>query len=451
MKTLVYVVWVLAIVLAPGCGKNPPASSWSIDRSAKADHLKQFISEKEQLARKFAEDARGQLPGEFDRFWRAAGSGDWQSTTNLLDRMGRSLPGGGRGRWWQPVAEVGGAFGVFSSGDKYAIAFGTNIIRSIPDGSIYFGGTDPGRFLVTALIDSHGEGRPFFVLTQNQLADSTYLDYIQSIYGKEIYVPTSGDLQKCFRSYSEDAARRRDSGELKPGENVVVDARGRMQISGQVAVMGINALLARVIFDQNTNRELYIEESYPLEWMYPYAEPHGLIMKINREQVTALPDDLVRRDHEYWTTSIGPMIGGWIKEDTSVKEIATRVEKIYVDGNLDGFTGDPDFIGDEEAEKMFSKARSAIAGIYTWRAQYATDDGEKKRMNQEADFAFRQAWALCPYEPETVRRYVNQLERDNRPLDALLVARTAAKMPATVGPERIQLLDMARQLEQSAK
>ena len=30
-------------------------------------------------------------------------------------------------------------------------------------------------------------------------------------------------------------------------------------------------------------------------------------------------------------------------------------------------------------------------------------------MNDEADFAFRQAWALCPYSPETVFRYVDLL------------------------------------------
>jgi len=34
--------------------------------------------------------------------------------------------------------------------------------------------------------------------------------------------------------------------------------------------MTINGLLAKIIFDKNPNREFYIEESFPLDWMYPY-------------------------------------------------------------------------------------------------------------------------------------------------------------------------------------
>ena len=70
---------------------------------------------------------------------------------------------------------------------------------------------------------------------------------------------------------------------------------GRVQVSGQVAVMSINGLLAKVIFDKNPDREFYIEESFPLDWMYPHLEPHGLIMKINRQPLAELPDDIVGR------------------------------------------------------------------------------------------------------------------------------------------------------------
>ena len=71
---------------------------------------------------------------------------------------------GGRRRWMLMACFV-----VFPPGDKYAIAFGNDIIQSIPDGSIYFGGTDPGRFVVTALMESHADGKPFFTLSQNPL------------------------------------------------------------------------------------------------------------------------------------------------------------------------------------------------------------------------------------------------------------------------------------------
>ena len=101
--------------------------------------------------------------------------------------------------------------------------------------------------------------------------------------------------------------------------------------------------------------------------------------------------------------------------------------------DLSGFAGDAQFVQSEYWCENFSKLRSAIGGLYAWRAQQAADAAEKKRMNDAADFAFRQAWALCPYSEETVFRYVALLTSQNRRADALLVAETAAKMPETHG------------------
>jgi hypothetical protein len=61
-------------------------------------------------------------------------------------------------------------------------------------------------------------------------------------------------------------------------------------------------------------------------------------------------------------------------------------------------------------------------------------------MNDAADFAFRQAWALCPYSEETVFRYINLLTSQNRRADALLVAETAAKMPEMKGNGQLRVL-----------
>ena len=49
-------------------------------------------------------------------------------------------------------------------------------------------------------------------------------------------------------------------------------------------------------------------------------------------------------------------------------------------------------------------------------------------MIEEADFAFRQSFAFCPRSSETVFRYVNLLLQVGRVDDALLIARTAAKL-----------------------
>src|SRR5208282_1830427 len=301
---------------------------------------------------------------------------------------------------------------------------------------------DPGRFVVTALMESHAAGKPFFALSQNPLTDATYLHYLRAMYGGEIYTPTDEDLQKSLQDYMTDAQRRlahdrqfpNEPRQLKPGdEDVRQDSNGRIQVSGQMSVIGIRELLTRTIFDKNPDREFYVVEGFPLDWMYPYLEPHGLIMKINRQQLPELSDEIVQRDSDYWTKTVTPMIGGWLKPDTTIEEVAAFAEKIHVKKDLSGFAGDPQFSQSEYWCKNFSKLRSSIGGLYAWRAQHAADAGEKKRMNDAADFAFRQSWALCPYSPETVLRYVNLLISQNRRADALLVAETAAKTPEIHG------------------
>ena len=181
--------------------------------------------------------------------------------------------------------------------------------------------------------------------------------------------------------------------------------------------------------------------------MYPYLEPHGLIMKINRQPLTELSDEIVQRDRDYWTKYIAPMVGNWLNSDTSVKEVAAFTEKVYAKKDFNGFQGDRRFIQSSDSQKMFSKERSSIAGLYAWRAQHSKDAAERKRMNDAADFAFRQVIALCPYSPEAVFQYVNLLVSEQRFSDALLVAETAAKMPAMKGRDGNQIRDLVTQLK----
>jgi len=197
---------------------------------------------------------------------------------------------------------------------------------------------------------------------------------------------------------------------------------------GQVAVMAVNALIAKVIFDKNPDREFYIEESFPLDWMYPHLTPNGLIMKINRQPLTTIPDEIVQQDHDYWSNYLRPMLGDWLNDDTSVAQLTALVQKVYVEHDLGGFTGDRKFVEDTWAQKAFSKLRSSIGGIYSWRMNNAKTDDEKQRMAKAADFAFRQAFALCPSSPEALFRYANLLVALNRIPDARLLAETSLKL-----------------------
>ena len=458
MKTIgkILAAFLGAALLLGGCGKNPAtsSSSWSLDKSGASKQLKQFVAAQETQARALAKQDGNKLPSDFDAFYQAAETGDWQVATNLFGQMAKRLKNDSslRGSWWSATLDAYGVFESFPPGDKYAVAFGHDLIRSIPDGSIYFGGTDPGRFVVTALMASHADGQPFFALSQNPLTDATYLHYLQAMYGGKIYTLTDEDLQKSFQDYKTDAQRRlahdrqfpNEPRQLKPGEEVRLDSNGQIQLAGQMNVIGIRELLTKTIFDKNPGREFYLEESFPLDWMYPYFEPHGLILKINRQPLTELSDEIVQRDLDYWTKYLTPMIGGWLKPDTAIEVVAAFAEKIHIKKDLSGFAGDPHFVQNEYWCKNFSKLRSSIAELYAWRAQHASDAVGKKRMNDAADFAFRQSWALCPCSVETVFQYVNLLMSEGRTADALLVAKAAAMQDS----DQEQLRDLVRMLKQ---
>jgi len=448
---------ILCLEIFSGCSKKSSTSWQSVKNPEVTAQLKSFVAEKSAQANLNAPDAAPQ----FKPFFAAAQKGDWIGLSNAFVEMKKHAPQyqGSlntddrlRGTAWQTVIETWGTFeAVFDGSEKYSKLYADEIINSIPQGSIYFGGTDPGRFLITGMQKSHVNGDPFFTVTQNALADGTYLAYLREMYDGKIYTPDDDNLGKSFQDYQQDVLKRKQSNQLKPGENVTTDANGHLQISGQVSVMEINGLLAKIIFEQNSNRECYVEESFPLDWMYPYEEPHGVIMKINRQPLTQLSDEIVQRDEDYWSNLISPMIGNWLNKDTSLNDVLTFAEKVYVKNDLSGFTGDKEFIQNDYAQKMFSKERTSIAGLYTWRAQQTTDPVEKQRMNDAADFAFRQAFALCPNSPEAVFRYVNLLMSENRNSDALLIAETATKLPQMKDSNGSQIRDLVYQLKRNAK
>ena len=232
---------------------------------------------------------------------------------------------------------------------------------------------------------------------------------------------------------------------LSPGEDVkIVD--NRVTVSGQIAVMKINALIVKTIVEKNPDREFYLEESFPLEWTYPHLEPHGLIFKLHQEPLAVLTETAIAKDRDYWKRYVKELIGDWVTDETSVKEICDFGEKVFLKKDLGGFTGDIGFARNEETPRVFSKLRSAIAGNYAWRAEHGNSAAEKERMLKEADFAFRQALALCAYSKETAQGYASLLLSRQRQADARLVARVFLRHdPAdNVAKELVKKVDAAR-------
>ena len=138
-------------------------------------------------------------------------------------------------------------------------------------------------------------------------------------------------------------------------------------------------------------------------------------MKINRQPLPSLTEDILDRDHQFWKQFSKRLTGDIIDYDTPLKQTTDWIEKTYLRHDFNGFTGDRKFVHDDDAQKSFSKLRSSIGGIYAWRLnpdphvcppEYRPkSDAEYQRLLKEADFAFRQAFAFCPYSPEAVFRY----------------------------------------------
>ncbi len=266
--------------------------------------------------------------------------------------------------------------------------------------AIFFGGTDPGRFVPTYMIYSAKVRQDVYLITQNALADNTYMNVMRDLYGDQIWIPSPLDSNLAFQQYIQGV----QSGKFQAGADVKTED-GKVQVQGVAGVMKINGFLSRMIFDHNQfltetktdeatrptgavavyddpaidpatghppTRTFYVEESYVLPWMYPYLTPHGLIMKINNKR-TPLTPEMIKNDTDFW--------------------------KWYCDRLLN----DQKFMRDIVARKSFSKLRSALAGLYAAR-------GKPK----EAEAAFRQSVALYDLSPEANFRLADLISRQGR-------------------------------------
>ena len=342
-------------------------------------------------------------------------------------------------------------------GGEYATDIGKDIARSIPEGGIFFAGNRPGRGLAAAYAALPNGECPFIIVSQNALADSRHLAYLRFAYGSKAWMPADRDSQTSLETYLEDARRRylhdiespAEPRQLKPGEDVkIVD--GKAQVAGHAALMAINGLTARTVFDRNPNREFYVMESFPLDWMFPHLSPHDLILKLNRQPVAALTPDMVERDRSYWNARLRRWIGEWLTPETPVKDVCSFAEKIFVRKDYAGFEGDADFVRNNYITEIYSKLRASQAAVYQWHIEHSTSPEEKQRMIQESDFAFRQAFVLCPTYAEVMFRYVALLVSLNRPEDALLIARTFAKLEPSNAVIDNMIRDLERRIQQTA-
>lgn len=358
--------------------------------------LKTFATQKRQQTEEMAAKLHLDVPPEIREFFRAAEAGDWNAVSNSYARIQRltsqtpssiTMPGY-TNILSVPVHETLGAYDEFHRFNEPMLQkFADGVLHSIPSGSIYFGGTDPGRFIITAVRDTAASPDIFvltqkFVITQNALADNRYTDYLRLVYGERLSMPTTNDVQEVFQKYADDIRARQNRGEpIGAGEQVRVDADHIVHLGGPENVMAVNGILTKWIFDHNKDKhEFYVEESYVIPWMFPYMEPHGLILKLNKEPMKELGPAVVTQDRQFW--------------DTLIRELLA----------------DPKFLGNDWVRGHYAKLRASIGGLYVYR-----------RLTTEAEAVFKQAQELCPTSPEA-SFYLAQLYMQAGRLDDAIAA-----------------------------
>jgi tetratricopeptide (TPR) repeat protein len=279
-------------------------------------------------------------------------------------------------------------------GHDFGWRYGHDMLVDLDRDAVVYGGTDPGRFVPTYMIfvesfqperwrrNPKFDRRDLYIITQNALADQTYMNYIRDhydvkrpamdqwyhrllgrdkLYPREpLIIPGDEEFNAIFNQVVMDAQGKPNSG-IRFKEDPSGQGGLRATVEGIEGVFAINAGIAQWIFEKNkAKHSFYVEESYPLAWMYPYLEPVGLIMKVNKEPLRELDPKIVKKDMVYWAS---------IRAD---------------------LMSDPAFCRDEVARKSYSKLRNSIGGLYTYR-----------NMVREAEQAFREAIEFYPASSES--------------------------------------------------
>ena len=315
-----------------------------------------------------------------------------------------------RGIPWETIYEVEWAEEAFMTCDeKYVMEYAREITNTLPSGAIYFGNTAPGLFVVEAMEQSHPDGNPFFALSRNKIFHPTYLSYLRPMYGGKLNVPTERDTTRIVNGVMEQSL------DEAPREF------GRVQDLRDVFMVDFLKI--------NPGRQVFGEPAFVNDELVKRMEPHGLIVKINHDPVTALSTNLTRIDREYWSRQVTEKLGGWLGSETSIKDIADFAGMVHGRGDLKSFNGDSRFVRSDAACELYGNTRAAFARLYAWRADHSSNPNEKEQMKIQADYAYRQAWALSPASSEVVWSFVGFLTNEKRFDEAILVAETAKRMP----------------------
>jgi hypothetical protein len=378
-------------------------------------------------------------PERFTKLLHAVECSDWPATSKLYQqiRVGIGQYEGSHPDpalntvLWQYVLETFGACEQFATWSPALIQrYGDEVLRPLTPNCIFFGGTDAGRFVPTALRAT--AGKPFHIITQNALADGLYMDFLRMSTDKSVVLPNPEQCNGAFRQFVEDV----QAGRVKAGAEVRIKD-GRVSVEGVSGVMVINGILAKWIFDENKDKhDFFVEESYVIPWMYPHLAPAGVILKLEKEPLPApqqnakIWEQIIIKDFAFWDQLLGELAKQPAFKRGSKTEKTASALLLQRLGEL---IKSPDQKYENVAQKTFSKLRCASAGLYEFRG-----------IVNAAETAYLQAVAICPESPEAPFRLANLYMRLNR---ADKATATLEKL-ATFDPSNKQVQGALRQFKE---
>jgi len=345
-----------------------------------------------------AKQFKVEMPPEVERFFDAAEAGRWDELKGLFASLKhrREGPDGNEGlrTLWPAILET---FGVAEVAHDWPaqklLDYGDAMLDSLRPGMVYVGGTDGGRFIPT-LLNETSDAEHYIVLTQNALADASYLQYVRFLYGDQLATLTDEDSQQAFQAYMADAQARfthdqdhpDEPKQLRPGEDVRL-TDGRFQVSGQVAVMAINEKMLEALMNKNPALSFALQESFPFKSTYPDAAPLGPIMELRAQDVqTTFTADTAAGALNYWRDAAQQLPVG------------------------------SDIPADQEVLRAYSKLATAQAGLLA-----------AHNFGAEAEQTYRVAIDICPDSPDAILPYVNLLVTQRRLAEAVPVVEAAVR------------------------
>lgn len=402
--------------------KRGPVTQESSTAAATAEEkvaglVRQFAYSRRDIALRMGRKAGVLPPPVVEAFFAAIAAGDWaeiERQWKILAPKSGQYDGGKHDPtldpFWPAMLD---AYGVAEQAHLWPaerlLEYGKAIMDSLRPGTVYVGGTDPGRWIPTLVNEGLGEEQ-HLILTQNALADSRYIDYLSEIHSDRLQTISQEDSKRIIADFHEDARRRLEHDQnfpdeprqVRPGENIrIVD--GKVEVVGQPAVMDINERLLQMLMERNPDVSFAIEQSHAFESTYADATPVGPIMELRvQDEDRRLTQERAAESVNYWRE---------------------------VSGGLTDLN--------DHLRLAYGKLAANQAALF-----------ENRNFPGEAEQTYRLAVEMSPTSPEAIYGYANLLARQNRLREALPVIERAAQE----NPNNEALRNLLRQArEQGAR